>query len=458
MNFSITKLPKSEIELSVSLPFTEFEPHVKRAAVLISEQIEIEGFRKGKAPYDIVKGRVGEAAMYERAADVAVRATYPQVLTQLGEKGDLSPTHPVIGRPEITVTKLAPGNPLEYKVRAAVLPVVTLPDYKAIAVRARTEKKEQSVTNEEVDKALDWLRESRVTLVAVDRPAAMGDRVEVDFEIRSDGVKVADGESRNHPFTLGAGRFIPGFEDAIVGMKIGEEKSFSLTAPADWRDPAFAGKHLDITATLKVVEERRLPETTDDFAKAMGNFASLDAMKAGIREGILAEKQEKEIQRVRGVIIAAIVKEAAMEVPDVLIDAEVEKMTDELRRGVSEMGISWPDYLLHIKKTEDDLKKEWRAEGENRVRTALVLREIGMKENIEPTEEELSAREQQMLAGLRTETRAERTIDPVRSKTPQASADAPAHRTSNGVDPLELREYTKGVLRNEKVFEFLEKI
>ena len=433
MEYQLTKQPKSEIEIFVSLPFSEFEPHTKRAAVLISENIEIEGFRRGKAPYDRVKNRVGESAIYERAADVAVRATYPEVLTRLGESGELSPAHPTIGKPEITVTKLAPGNPLEYKVRVAVLPKTILPDYKAIARRIRGDRKTQTATDEEVTAALEWLRESRVSLITVDRPAARGDRVEVDFEIRADGVKIADGASTNHPFTLGQGKFIPGFEEKIEGMKKDEEKAFSLIVPDDWRDKAFAGRALDITAVLKLVQERKQPNLTDEFAKGMGNFASMDAMKESVREGILAEKTEKEIQRVRAASIAEIAKDAKMDVPRVLIDAEVEKMTDELRRGIAEMGMSWPDYLLHIKKTEEALKAEWRAEGENRVRTALVLREIGMKEHIEPSEEELALRERQLLENLRTAAEAERTIDPV-----------------------ELREYAKGVLRNEKVFELLE--
>lgn len=433
MTHTLTKLPKSEIEIQVSIPFSAFEPYIKRAAVLISEQMDIEGFRRGKAPYDVVKTKVGEAAMYERAADLAVRKTYPELLARLGEKGELSPANPVIGGPEITVTKLAPGNPLEYKVRVAVLPAVALPDYKSIARRMRPDKKEQTVSDEEIHKAVEWLRESRASLITVDRPARKGDRVEADFTIRSDGVKIADGESRNHPFTLGQGRFIPGFEEALEGMKKDEEKHFSLTVPVQWRDPAFAGKVLEISAVMKLVQERTLPELTNEFAKGTGGFPSLDAMKENVRRGILTEKTEKETQRIRGALIAAIADEAKMDVPSVLIDAEVEKMANELRHGIGEMGMPWPDYLLHIKKTEEELKKEWRTEGEHRVRIALVLREIGIKEQIEPAEEELAARERKILSDVRTVSNPERAIDHV-----------------------ELREYARGILKNEKVFELLE--
>lgn len=435
MNFTLARLPKSEIEIAASISFSEFEPYVRRASVLISEQTEIEGFRKGKAPYDVVKDRVGEAAIYERAADLAVRKTYPEVLTRLGEKGDLSPSHPVIGRPEIIITKLAPGNPLEYKVRAAVLPVVTLPDYTAIAKRVLQDKKAQTVSDEEIAGALEWLRESRVSLVTVDRPAAKGDRVEVDFEIRSAGVKVADGESRNHPFTLGRGRFIPGFEDALEGMKKDEEKKFSLTVPPDWRDPAFAGKMLDISATMRQVQERIMPEITDEFAKGVGDFASLKVLRINIRGNILAEKKEKENQRGRGLIIAEIAAQSKMELPEVLVASEIEKMAAELKSGIADLGMQWPDYLIHIKKTEEEIKAGWQEEAKNRVRAALVLREIAREENIAPSKEEVAVRADQYLAQFKN-----------------------AGETAKSIDPAELRDYTQSIIRNEKVFDLLENI
>ena len=243
MNFTITPLPKSEAEIEVILPFPEFEPHLKRAAAALSERIEIEGFRKGKAPYDVVKNKVGESVIYEEAAELAVRRTYPEVVTQIREekKGDFTP----IGRPEITVTKLAPGNEFAYKIKLALLPAVALPDYKSIAQKIGAKKEEAAVSDEEVDKAVQWLRESRTTLVTVSRRAQKGDRVEVDFEIRHGGVKIEGGESRNHPLILGEHRFLPGFEDELTGLEAGEKKEFTLVAPADWRDKNFAGKPLD---------------------------------------------------------------------------------------------------------------------------------------------------------------------------------------------------------------------
>ncbi|MFY9462978.1 MAG: trigger factor, partial [Candidatus Sungiibacteriota bacterium] len=256
MQYALTKLPKSEIEIEITLSPDEFAPHLKTAARLISEKVKIEGFRPGKATYDAVKNKIGEHALYEEAAEIAVRASYPKAREQLVQNGKLSAEHPAIGRPEVTVTKLAPGNEFIYKIKMALMPSVILPDYRAIAKKTAADKKELAVSDEEMAKAISWLAESRMKLVAASRPAAHGDHVEVDFEIRHDGVKIAEGDSRNHPLVIGHGRFMPGFEDQLVGMQTSEQKSFTLAVPHDWREQSVAGKSLDFAVTMKAVQER----------------------------------------------------------------------------------------------------------------------------------------------------------------------------------------------------------
>ena len=437
MKFTLTRLPKSEVEISVTIPPAEFEPHLKRAAALISEEIEIDGFRKGKAPYEAVKNHAGEGAIYERAAELAARKTYPEILQELITSNQLPVTAPPIGRPEVTVAKLAPGDDLEYKVRTAILPPVALPDCKTIARRAREEKKEQTVSEEEIDQAIRWLRDSRTQLITVDRPAAEGDRVEVDFEIRpaGSGTKIAGGESKNHPVVIGRKRFIPGFEEALSGMKSGERKSFTLLAPDDWREKQFAGKALDFTAVMRLVQERRTPEENDEFARGLGAFSTIDALRSSVREGLFGEKTDKERQRIRGLIVSEIAEEAKIEPPEVLIQAEIDKMIAELKNGVAEMHMQWSEYLLHIGKTEESMRSDWRGEAERRARITLTLGEIALREKITPSEEEVTDRANQFLGQFKT-----------------------AQETDTAIDPGRLREYTKGVLRNEKIFEFLETI
>ena len=434
MTHTLTKLPKSEIELEVTLPFPEFESHVKRAALAMSEERDIEGFRRGKAPYDAVKQKFGEAAIYERAAEHAVRKTYPALMEQLEDfpPEGIKQFLPV-GSPEITIIKLAPGNELIYKAKLSIMPEIELPDYEQIAKRFAHEKKEVSVDESEIEKTLQWIRESRTEVAVVEHEARDGDSVEVDFEIRHGGVKWENGESKNHPLVIGKNTFIPGFEQQLIGMKAGEEKNVSLSLPGDWRDKALAGKAIDIHVTMKLVKERNIPELTDEFVKRLGAFENLDALKKNISDGILQEKKEKEQQRVRVLIIEAIAKEIKADIPDILIEREREKMTDELKQGIEQMGMKWEDYLSHIKKTVDELKNEWLDEATKRVRVGLALREIAAREKISPTAEEIKLRSDEFLKQYNSPGEAEKQIDPDR-----------------------LQEYTKGILKNEKVFEFLE--
>ncbi len=436
MNHRITNLPKSRIELEVTLPFSEFEPHVKRAAASLGEERDIEGFRRGKAPYEAIKNKFGEAAIFERAAEHAVRKTYPALIETLEDNPpeDAKEFVPV-GSPDITVIKLAPGNEFIYKAAVSLMPPIELPDYAAIARPLAADKKEVDVTEEEILKTLEWLRESRMEVIPVERPAQTNDAIEIDFQIRHNGVKWENGESKNHPLVIGKNKFIPGFEDKLIGMKSGDEKDFSLTLPSDWHDKQLAGKAIDIHAIMKTVKERRIPGLTDEFVKQLGAFESVDALKQNIRAGIRQEKEEKERQRVRVMIIEAIAKTITVELPDVLIEREVEKMFDELKNSLEQMSMQWEDYLTHIKKTEDSLRAEWRPEADKRVRIALVLRAIAKKENINPSIQEVEEKSNEYMRQFGSPKDAEKQIDPDR-----------------------LREYAKGILKNEKVFELLENI
>lgn len=437
MAFELKKLPKSEAEVLITLPFAEFEPYLERALDKIVDETELKGFRKGKAPRDLVARHAGEGAILERAADAAVHGTYAGIFERVATewKSNNHKDFFPIGHPDVTVTKLARGNDFQYKVKLAVLPDVTLPDYKKIAAHARKEKKDISVTEEEIEKTIQWIRESRSPLVAVSRPVQDNDSVEIDFEIRHGGEPVQEGVSKNHPLVIGKGKFIPGFEDQLVGMKTGEEKAFSLTAPEDWHQKAFAGKELEYKVSMNSVQERILPPLDDAFAKNLGHFDSFAALAANVRDGLTQEKQEKEVQRIRALAIEEIAKEVTIEIPDILVDRELQKTIDELKVNVEQMGLEWASYLNHVKKSEVDLHTDLRPEAERRVRIALTLRAIAEGEHLEPSDKEVEERAQEVL------------------KQYTSAGDA-----AKGIDSGQLREYARGILKNEKVFEFLEKI
>lgn len=307
---------------------------------------------------------------------------------------------------------------------------IQLADYKGLKIK----RNKLEVKKEEIDKSLDYLRQSRAKIITVNKSAKKGDRVEIDFEIHSNGVKIEDGMSKNHPLILGEGRFLPGFEEKLEGMKTGEEKEFSLKAPKDWPDKRIIDKNLDFKVKMNLVQEREIPPLNDEFAKSLGHFESLEALKKSIEDGLFEEKQIKENQRIRIELIKKVAQNSKMEIPSPLIRQELERMLIEFKYSINSLGLDFDKYLKEINKNIDEIKKDWQKDAEIRVRTALCLRAIADKENMEISEEEITVRINQDLKQYRNMGEVEKNID--------LSA---------------LREYTKEVLRNEKVFGLIEK-
>lgn len=426
--FKIQKMPHSQIELEVEISGEDMAGLREKTLKEMTAAAAVKGFRPGKAPKELVEKEIGGEKVDQETIQSALEKTYPQIIID----NDIE----AIGRPEITIMKFAPGNPFVYKAKVSVLPEVALPDYKTIAGEILTkEKKILSVEDKEVNDALAWLQKSRAKHVAVLRPAQKGDFVEIDFETRLNGVKIENGESKNHSLIIGEGGFMPGFEDNLVGLEVGREKEFSLKAPDDYFAKNLAGKSLDFKARLNVLQQRDLPALDDDFAGGLGNFENLEGLKKSVKDGIMTEKEQKEKERVRMKTIEAITNQTNFETPQILIDYELEKMMGELNQSVGRIGLALDQYLSQIKKTEDELKKEMAPSAEKRVRIALVLKAIAKKENINVPENEIEAQVNETLKRYSNDAKAKKNID------------------------LEqLKDYTKGVIRNEKVFELLEKI
>lgn len=306
---------------------------------------------------------------------------------------------------------------------------VKLSNYKGLKVK----RNEIEVKEEEIKKTLDYLQNSRAKIITVNRPAKEKDRVEIDFEIRQGDVKIEDGVSKNHPLVLGEQRFLPGFEKELKGMKAEQEKEFSLKIPADWPDKRIANKNLDFKVKMNLVQERELPFINDEFAKSLGNFESLNKLKKSIEEGLFQEKQMKEKERIRIELIEKIAQDSEMKVPEDLVKRELERMLNELKMSIANMGLDFDRYLKEINKTIEDLKKDWQKQANNRIRVALCLQAIAERENINVTEQEIKER-------VDNDLKQYPNIEEVKKK----------------IDLDALKEYTGNILRNEKVFELLE--
>ncbi|PIV38435.1 MAG: trigger factor, partial [Candidatus Portnoybacteria bacterium CG02_land_8_20_14_3_00_45_8] len=256
----------------------------------------------------------------------------------------------------------------------------------------------------------------------------------VDFWVRQNGQVIEGGQSKNHPLILGESRFIPGFEEQLVEMKEGETKIFSLPFPADYYVKNLAGQLLDFEVKMNLVQESLVPEPTDEFAKSLGQFADLAALKQNVKDGLIEEKMQKAKEMWRGRVLNKIVKDSKMEVPPALVEMERVKMMEEFKNNLAQMGLEFDVYLENLKKTEQELLREWSGKAEERVKGALVLEEIANKEEIQVAEAEIEAE-----------------INKTFAHYPDWQA------LKSQIDKKQLSEYTKGRLRNEKVFELLER-
>lgn len=433
MTHTLERISKTQLRITARAPYQELEPLLDKAAGKISEETEFQGFRRGKAPYDVVKAAVGEFKVLEEAARIHIERNFERILSEAGEAESANGSFEPVGEPQVVITKLAPGEEFVFTITLAILPPIELPDYRAIALRVRETRRVPETTPAEVDAAIGWLRESRTALVTVRRGAAPGDRVEIDFQASAGGVPLEGAGSKNHPIVLGTGRFPAGFEGALAGMRSGEERTFALDVPANWRDKAIAGKHIEVTAKMNLVQERNVPEWDDEFARSLGTFGSAAAARQSIVDGLQAEKEEKERERLRIATAEAIAEETTADIPASLVERELDKMLTELKDSIGGMGLSFEDYLLHLKKTEAGLRGEWQDDAIRRVKIALVLREIARRERIEPTEEDVQAA-------------INRTI----------SHRGMGEEELKSLDREAFIRYHVGIARNEKVFQFLD--
>jgi len=372
-NVQIENLPKNTIKLTITVSAEELKPFLEEAAERLSEATTIPGFRPGKAGYDVVKNRVGEMKIYEEALESIVRKTFVEAL--FANKIDS------VGSPNINVTKLAPGNDLEYTAEVARMPAVTkLADWRKLTV----EKKSAEVTDKDIDFTLRDLQRMQTKEVRATGTDAAGekDKVVVSMNMKKDGVPVEGGQSPNHAIYLGETYYIPGLKEQVIGMKEGEAKTFTLTFPKDHTQKLLAGAPVEFDLTLKELYHLQSPELDDAFAAALGQ-KDLATMRELIRGNITQEKEGEEQFRQEKEMLELVATESRFEdIPELLLNEEVNKMIGELERAVVQQGGVFEDYMKSIKKTLADLKLEFAPQAMMRVKVAVILREIAKLENI----------------------------------------------------------------------------
>jgi len=422
MKTIIKDLPKSQKEIEVEVSVEEMRNYVEQTVKKISREIKIDGFRPGKIPAEVIEQRIGKTEIYQEAGELAINKTYSKII----KENKLE----VIGQPKVDVTKIASGNPLEYKIVLTVLPQVKLGDYTKI----KGKLKKEEIKNERVESELKKIQKSRAKFITTKEPSAKGDRVEIDFESRLGGVKIEGGESKNHPLIIGENKFVPGFEENLIGLKENEEKKFNVVFPDDYYKKELAGKNIDFKVKMKLVQKVELPKLDDKFAQKLGNFSSLENLRASVKEGLEIEEENKARDELREKIVDQILANSEMEVPDLLVEHELDSMVGEMENNVVRTGIEFEKYLENLKITRDSLRQGWREKAKRKVKLNLVMREINKKEKIKIDEEKIKERIDLMLKSYSNQKELKK------------------------IDPRRFREYVEEIMIKEKIFKMLEEI
>ena len=372
MKVSVEKLPTSEAVLDIEISWDEMEKASDKAYRKLVQKVDIQGFRRGKAPRSLVERRLGKEYIYQEGLDDLISDAYRDTL----KEHELTPiTQPKLDAPEIEL-----GQPYHLSMTVPIITPVTLGDYRSL----HFEREEVSVTTEEVDKELESLRNRQAEWQVVERPANYDDRVTVDLKLTSEEQSISD--LKDNPFELTKERhgLFVGMDEQVVGMQAGETKSFTTTIPEDYTNTKLAGKQAEYTVTLHKVEEKHLPELDDAFAaQASDNqYQTLEDLSKGISDNILENKKRRVRDELREKVINAVIEQSQFTIHPLLIDEEVEEMEHRLSHMLEHQHMSMDQYLMMIRKNRQEFRDEMRPDAENRVKRTLVLDEIAKQENV----------------------------------------------------------------------------
>jgi trigger factor len=380
MKASWEKIEKNQGVLTIEVDAEQVALALDKAFKKVVQKINVPGFRKGKVPRSIFESRFGAESLYQDALDILLPEAYTQAVVETG----IEP----IDRPEVDIEEFGKGKNLLFKATVQVKPEVELGEYKGLEVAV----KEAVVTDEDIEAELKRLQQRHAELVVVEEgPAQSGDIAIIDFEGFVDGEAFEGGKAEKHSLELGSGSFIPGFEDQVIGMNLGEEKDIEVTFPEEYHAENLKGKPAVFKVTVHDIKRKNLPELDDEFAKDVSEFDTLAEFKEDIVKR-LKENKEKQVQRDKeNAVIEKAVENAKVEIPQVMIDSEVETMVKDFEQRLSMQGMNLELYLQFSGQTEEALKEQMSGDAEKRVRNNLVLDAISKAEGIEASEADVDA-------------------------------------------------------------------
>ena len=372
MSVQVENLEKNTAKLTIEVPAEKFEEAVQHSYNKNKGKFNIPGFRKGKAPFNMIKKMYGVGVFYEDAVDEVIDASYPDAAKESGLE--------IVSRPSISIEEIEEGKAFVYTAVVAVKPEVTLGEYKGVEVQ----KTKSEVTEEDIETEIKRAREKNSRLITVeDRGIEDGDQVTIDFDGSVDGKRFEGGKAEDYPLTIGSHTFIDNFEEQLIGKTTGEECEVNVTFPAEYHVEELKNKPAVFKVKVKEIQRKELPEANDDFASEVSDFDTMEEYKKDLTEKLQAEKIEAAKTADEDKVVAKVIENATMEIPDQMVEEQVNGMVNDYARRLESQGISFKQYVEITGVTAEKIGEQMKPQAIKRIQTRLVLEAVVKAENIQ---------------------------------------------------------------------------
>lgn len=372
MSVQVENLEKNTAKLTIEVPAEKFEEAVQHSYNKNKGKFNIPGFRKGKAPFNMIKKMYGVGVFYEDAVDEVIDASYPDAAKESGLE--------IVSRPSISIEEIEEGKAFVYTAVVAVKPEVTLGEYKGVEVQ----KTKSEVTEEDIETEIKRAREKNSRLITVeDRGVEDGDQVTIDFDGSVDGKRFEGGKAEDYPLTIGSHTFIDNFEEQLIGKKTGEECEVNVTFPAEYHVEELKNKPAVFKVKVKEIQRKELPEANDEFASEVSDFDTMEEYKKDLTEKLQAEKIEAAKTADEDKVVAKVIENATMEIPDQMVEEQVNGMVNDYARRLESQGISFKQYVEITGMTAEKIGEQMKPQAIKRIQTRLVLEAVVKAENIQ---------------------------------------------------------------------------
>ena len=372
MSVQVENLEKNTAKLTIEVPAEKFEEAVQHSYNKNKGKFNIPGFRKGKAPFNMIKKMYGVGVFYEDAVDEVIDTSYPDAAKESGLE--------IVSRPSNSIEEIEEGKAFVYTAVVAVKPEVTLGEYKGVEVQ----KTKSEVTEEDIETEIKRAREKNSRLITVeDRGIEDGDQVTIDFDGSVDGKRFEGGKAEDYPLTIGSHTFIDNFEEQLIGKTTGEECEVNVTFPAEYHVEELKNKPAVFKVKVKEIQRKELPEANDDFASEVSDFDTMEEYKKDLTEKLQAEKIEAAKTADEDKVVAKVIENATMEIPDQMVEEQVNGMVNDYARRLESQGISFKQYVEITGMTAEKIGEQMKPQAIKRIQTRLVLEAVVKAENIQ---------------------------------------------------------------------------